>query len=310
MRTRKGHGLIRTRNETFKGNFLGSIAILMWGVLPLLRLMAGEVPPLQLTTMSLFMASLVTYVLHRYLRKPSRERIKTRASGDVQWSVFFLLGAVVFYFAALAKGPAAEVTLITYLWPLGLSGLLCIQAGCLPSKQMGTGVLLSFGGAGLALLSREGGSAGSGLDVDGLQGCALGLTAGLCWLGYSCMLKRMPADLGLHARIFALAGTGAALLHIFLESTAFPLSAAVFLAALIIGIGPYGLAFLAWGQGLRLGHPGLLSALCYTVPLVATSLLILAGMEAWRIELIIAALAVAGGAWMSGTGNLGTKPST
>ena len=33
-----------------------------------------------------------------------------------------------------------------------------------------------------------------------------------------------------------------------------------------IGIGPYVLAFLACGQGLRFGHPGLLSALCYSVP--------------------------------------------
>jgi drug/metabolite transporter (DMT)-like permease len=309
MHVANGSGLFRIENHTVIGNFLGSIAIMMWGVLPLLRLMAGEIPPLQLTSMSLLMASLVTYVLHRHFRKPSLERIKPRASGDVRWSVVFLLGAVVFYFAALARGPAAEVTLITYLWPLGLSGLLCIQAGCLPSIQMGTGVLLSFGGAALALLSRDGGSAWAGLDVNAIQGYALGLASGLCWLGYSCMLKRMPVDLGLHARIFAFAGTGAALLHLVLESTAFPLSAAVMLAAMIIGIGPYGLAFLAWGQGLRLGHPGLLSAMCYTVPIVATALLVLAGMEAWRTELAIAALAVAGGAWMSGTGKQGTWPS-
>ncbi len=67
-----------------------------------------------------------------------------------------------------------------------------------------------------------------------------------------------------------------------------------------IGIGPYGLAFLAWGQGLRYGHAGFLSALCYTVPVMATSLLILAGMEAWRMELALAALAVTSGAWLAG----------
>ena len=296
-------GIFRVRNDKIMGNFLGTIAVLMWGVLPLLRLLAGDIPPLQLTCMSLFMACVVTFVLNGHPGKPSRNQGETRAQReDARWSSVFLLGAVVFYFAALAKGPAAEVTLITYLWPLGLSGMLCIQAGCLPSIQMGTGVLLSFGGAALALLSRDGGSAWAGLDVHGLAGFALGLASGLCWLGYSCMLKRLPTDLGLHARIFAWAGTGAALLHLCLENTVLHLSTAVLLAAVIIGIGPYGLAFLAWGQGLRFGHPGLLSALCYSVPIVAITLLVLAGMETWRTELAIAALAVAGGAWMSGTG--------
>jgi drug/metabolite transporter (DMT)-like permease len=292
------------------GNFLGSIAVLMWGALPLLRLLAGEIPPLQLTSMSLFMACAVTFVLNGHPGKSSRNKGETRARpSDARWSSVFLLGAVVLYFSALVKGPAAEVTLVTYLWPLGLSAMLCIQAGCLPSIQMGAGVLLSFGGAAMALLSKDGGSAWAGLDMHGLAGYALGLAAGLCWLGYSCMLKRLPADLGLHARIFAWAGTGAALLHLCLENTVLHLSVAVLLAAVIIGIGPYGLAFLAWGQGLRSGHPGLLSALCYSVPIVATTLLILAGMETWRMELAIAALAVAGGAWMSGTGNLGTRLS-
>ncbi|MGM0758784.1 MAG: DMT family transporter [Thermodesulfobacteriota bacterium] len=308
MRTMIGTDRFGPKNTRFKGNFLGSIAVLMWGALPLLRVMADDIPPLQLTCMSLFMASLVTWVLSGHLKTSSRDQREPRAGRDAKWSALFLLGAVVFYFAALAKGPAAEVTLVTYLWPLGLSGLICIQTGRLPSIQMGTGVLLSFAGAALALLTRDGGSAWSGLEVNVLQGYALGLTSGLCWLGYSCMLKRLPADLGLHARIFAFAGIGAALLHILLENTAFHLSTAVLLAALIIGIGPYGLAFLAWGQGLRFGHPGLLSALCYTVPIVATTLLVLAGMETWRTELAIAALAVAIGAWISGMGTSYKSP--
>jgi hypothetical protein len=59
-------------------------------------------------------------------------------------------------------------------------------------------------------------------------------------------------------------------------------------------------------QGYALG---LASGLCYTVPIVAIALLVLAGMEAWRTELAIAGLAVAGGAWMSGTGKQGKWPS-
>ena len=71
------------RNSTLQSlqrNFLGSIAIMMWGVLPLLRLMAGEIPPLQLTSMSLLMASLVTYVLHRHFsRKQGKLVLSTRS---------------------------------------------------------------------------------------------------------------------------------------------------------------------------------------------------------------------------------------
>ena len=300
-------GLSGIRNDHIKGNFLGSIAVLMWGVLPLLRLMAGEIPPLQLTAMSLCMASAVTFLVYGHHRAPSQDQKYMCAKWEPVCSALFLLGAVVFYFAALAIGPAAEVTLVTYLWPLGLSGLLCFQRGCLPSMKMGMGVLLAFGGAALALISGSKGFGWSGVSGHALQGYALGLSSGLCWLGYSLMLKRLPPDLGLHAHIFALAGLGSALLHVLLESTALNISGVVLLASTIIGIGPYGLAFLAWGQGLRFGHPGLLSALCYTVPILATLVLVLAGMETWRPELGVAALAVASGAWMAAGGNPGLR---
>jgi drug/metabolite transporter (DMT)-like permease len=291
-------------NSRHKGNLLGGIAVLMWGALPLLRLMAEEIPPLQLTTMSLFMAAVVTSGLH--LRGQHRVQAKPKnrspAGRDVWLAALFLLGAVVFYFAALASGPAAEVTLVTYMWPLGLSAAVCMKTGRLPGMRMSTGVLLSFAGAALALLSAHEGSGGGSSGVHGIWGYILGLSSGLCWLGYSILLKRLPLDLGLHAHVFSIAGLGAGVLHLVLETTALHVSAAVLLPAAIIGIGPYGLAFLAWGQGLRFGHPGLLSALCYTVPIVATTLLVLAGMETWRTELAIAAVAVSCGAWMAGMG--------
>ena len=292
-----GHGI---EISQVKGTFLGSMAVLMWGFLPLLRLMAGDIPPLQLTFMSLFTASLSVLIWGRTRRKIYKRSRQDHGQRDMFLAAGFLLGAVVFYFAALMQAPAAEVALVTYLWPLGLAAAVCISAGRMPGWSMWAGLLLSFCGAALALLSGDEGKGGSGMDPGTAAGYALGLASGLCWLGYSLMLGRLPSDAGLHAGIFAWAGAAAALLHFLLEYTVLDLSFAVLLTTACIGIGPYGLAFMAWGQGLRYGHAGFLSALCYTVPVVATSLLILAGMEAWRMELALAALAVSCGAWLAG----------
>jgi len=292
-----GHGI---EISQLKGTLLGSMAVLMWGFLPLLRLMAGEVPPLQLTFMSLFTAALAVLTWGKTRRKIYGKPWHDHGQRDVFLAAGFLLGAVVFYFAALMQAPAAEVALITYLWPLGLAAAICISAGRRPGLNMWTGLLLSFSGAALALLSGNEGQGGSTMDPGRAAGYALGLASGACWLGYSLMLGRLPTNAGLHAGIFAWAGIAAALLHLLLEHTVLDLSFAVLLTTACIGIGPYGLAFMAWGQGLRYGHAGLLSALCYTVPVVATTLLILAGMEAWRMELALAALAVTCGAWLAG----------
>ncbi len=102
MHVLRGRIMFGIGNDKILGNFLGIIAVLMWGFLPLLRLMAGEIPPLQLTCMSLFLASLVTFLLNGYLKLSSRDRKMPRAHGDIFWSTIFLLGAVIFYFAALA----------------------------------------------------------------------------------------------------------------------------------------------------------------------------------------------------------------
>lgn len=282
-----------------KGTFLGISAILLWGTLPLLRLMAGEIPSLQLTFMALGTAALVTLLM-----SGSKGSILTKwASSPESRSAYkatgFLLGAVVFYFAALSLAPAGEVTLVTYLWPLGLAIAICLSAGFLPGPKMWMGIVLAFGGAALALMSGSSQGGNPGMDQWSMLGYMLGLASGGCWIGYSLMLSRLPPDLGLHGRIFAGAALVAVALHLVLESTVWDVSFQGILAAATIGIGPYGLAFLAWGQGLRFGHTGVLSSLCYTVPLVATTLLIFAGAETWRPQLILAALAVAGGAWMA-----------
>jgi drug/metabolite transporter (DMT)-like permease len=293
------HSLIIT---PYKGTFLGFTAILMWGMLPLLRLYASALPPLQLAWISFFIAAAVTWLLHGFQGQKESLLQAVYKDGKALWAASFLLGAVAFYFAALTQAPAAEVTLVTYMWPLGLSIAVHISACRLPGLQMCTGLLLAFAGAALALLTGNEGKSLQGLSLGLFAGYALGLSSGLCWLGYSLMLRRIPQSFGLQAQIFALAGIKAGILHFLLETTATTVSTAGLLSALSIGIGPYGLAFICWGYGLCFGQTKILSALCYSVPIIATLLLILAGIEEWRSELAIAALAVACGAWLAGNG--------
>jgi drug/metabolite transporter (DMT)-like permease len=244
-----------------KALFLGFIAILMWGMLPLLRLYAAELPSLQLAWMSFCLAAAVTLLLSGFQGQNRYMLRAVRKDGQALWAASLLLGAVAFYFAALTQAPAAEVTLVTYLWPLGLSAALQINASRLPGRRMCAGLLLAFAGAALALLTGKEEKSPAGGSLGQWAGYTLGLASGLCWLGYSLLLRRIPQDLGLQAWIFALAGIKAGILHMLMESTASSFSTPASLSVLSIGVGPYGLAFLCWGYGLSFGQTRILGAL-------------------------------------------------
>ena len=300
MRLVLKHPVPQAVNLTFKGNFLGFAAVFMWGLLPLLRLQAGEIPALQLAWMSFFTAAAAALFVHRR-QSPKKGLLQgVRVSGGAVSAAGFLLGAVALYFAALSQGPAAEITLVTYLWPLGLAAAGCISSSRLPNGKMCLGLLMAFGGTALALFSGKGAQGLSGVSPELFAGCVLGLAAGSCWLGYSLLIRQLPQDFGLQTGKFALAGLGAGMLHMVVEGPSTVPDSYALLAALIIGLGPYGLAFIFWGYGLRYGQTQVLSALCYCVPVIAAGSLILAGAQAWRWELAASALAVACGAWLAG----------
>jgi drug/metabolite transporter (DMT)-like permease len=91
----------------------------------------------------------------------------------------------------------------------------------------------------------------------------------------------------------ALAG---ALCHLAFEPATIRPDTTQWIAVLALGIGPTGLAFLAWDHATKHGSLPLLGALSYLAPLVSTLLLLAAGAVAATFSLLLSALLIIGGA--------------
>ena len=93
----------------------------------------------------------------------------------------------------------------------------------------------------------------------------------------------------------ALAG---ALCHLLFETTVTP-DTAQWVAIAGLGLGPVGLAFLAWDHATKHGNLALLGALSYLAPLISTALLVITGATPATLTLALAALLILGGSLLA-----------
>ncbi|MGO2393196.1 MULTISPECIES: DMT family transporter [unclassified Halomonas] len=266
------------------------VAVMLWSAAPLLAEFAKATPPLQLTTVTLLAGALATLPLSR--------RVNVAASSfGWQFRIWvgvplLIFGAVSTYFIGMRLAPAAEAALITYTWPV-LFVLLTQWSRFGRLRLAGAlGALIAFSGAALLLVPQaiSGGLGGA------TTGYALALLAAFCWAIYSWLSQAAPVALTpILPRLLLVASaiaTGASLLlegHIALPS------GEALLAGIALGLGPYGIAMVAWDKALRWGHTSLVGSLAYGVPILAALLLVLAGMSVldWRLP-AAAVLVVAG----------------
>jgi drug/metabolite transporter (DMT)-like permease len=102
--------------------------------------------------------------------------------------------------------------------------------------------------------------------------------------------------------IFAVSALVGLFLHLLWESTVLNFGVPVLVAALGIGCGPYGIAFIAWSFGVRVGPPGVIGSLAYATPVLSTVFLIILGNVQAKWQLGVAALSIVLGAAISGMG--------
>jgi drug/metabolite transporter (DMT)-like permease len=269
---------------------IGFGAVLLWALLALLTVRAGPVPPFQLAALCFLIGGLAGLVWIALAGRGLRVLAEVR---PVVWAVGIggLFGYHFLYFTALANAPAAQASLIAYLWPL----LIVIFSGLLPGERLrplhlvGAGVALA--GAMLILLPEAGGGDGLTLGHAAALGCAF------VWSGYSVASRRLGAAPTETVAVFCLASAllaGAA--HLALETTSWPASSSAWIALLLLGAGPVGLAFYLWDIGVKRGDIQLLGTASYAAPLLSTLILVLAGEAAPTPRLGAAALLIAGGA--------------
>lgn len=274
-----------------RATLIGGLAVLLWSLLALLTTQTGRVPPFQLLTMTFgtaFVSSLV-WLLWRDRASLASWKLPPRA-----WAlgVFGLFGYHFFYFTALRLAPAVEASLIAYLWPL----LIVVFSALLPGERLRwfhlLGALLGLSGA-ILIVSPDGSFA---LRREFIPGYAAALACALIWSGYSVANRRLggvpTALVGGQCGVVALLALVA---HLSLEETA-TVSGTQWLAAIGLGLGPFGLSFFCWDHGCKHGHIVVLGALSYAAPLLSTLVLVAAGIAAPSLALAIACSLIVGGA--------------
>jgi drug/metabolite transporter (DMT)-like permease len=251
---------------------IGFSAVIMWAVLALLTDLSGAVPPFQLAAMTFLVGGLLGAITWP---------LRPGALGALRqsWQVWLLgvgglFGYHFVYFSAIRAAPAAEVSLIAYLWPL----FIVVFSSLLPGEKLRghhiLGVLLGLAGAALVITRGESVALAGGLS----RGHMLAFLCAIIWAGYSVLSRRfgkVPTDV---VTGFCLATSFlAALAHLTFEETVWPGTGGQWLAVLALGLMPVGAAFYTWDYGVKHGDIMALGASSYLSPLLSIIALVLAG---------------------------------
>ncbi|MHA1164175.1 MAG: aromatic amino acid exporter YddG [Alphaproteobacteria bacterium] len=262
---------------------IGFISILLWSQLAVLATLTGAVPPFQLVAMSFALAGAIGLV---YLLRSTKgwRSLTTTPPGAWTLGVAGLFGFHFFFFLAMRSAPAAEASLITYLWPL----LIVLFSAALPARVEDAGLKwwhisgAALGLAGTIIIvtgSNSGNSALGGNAIPWL-GYGAALTAALLWSSYSVANRRyakVPStSVAGFCLVTAIAATAA---HLGLETTLWPASMSEWMAIAGLGLGPVGAAFYFWDYGVKHGDIRVLGAAAYTAPLLSTISLVAFGLS-------------------------------
>ena len=273
---------------------IGFAAVLLWALLALLTVGTAPVPPFLLNALTFGIGGLAG--LGWIAATGGWSRLRKVPPAALAFGTAGLFGYHALYFSALRLAPAAEASLIAYLWPL----FIVLLSGLLPGERLRRGhvlgALVAFAGAALIVLGRQGDAWGPGAAL----GLGLAFLCALTWAAYSVGSRRFGAVPTEAVALFCLATAALSVpCHLLWETTAWPEGGAGWAAVLALGLGPVGLAFYVWDIGMKQGDIQLLGVAAYAAPLLSTLALVLAGMAPVSWVLGVAAALIAGGALLA-----------
>lgn len=284
------HATLATHRTS--GTLVGAVAVILWGQLPLLRLLAEDVPPLQMLAFALA----TTFAIGAVRWMARHENPITRLRHPIGlWlaGVSGLAGSHLAYFLALGTADPVGVALLAYTWPFLTVLASAVFLGERLRANHGLGVVLGFAGAAVLVVG-EGTTASPERSVPGYL---LAFLSALLWTVYSVRSRQSP-DVGVDA-LAGFAGAGALcafVLHLLLEQTHWPQDYVGMLAMLAIGLGPMGASFFFWDYGVKHGDVRVLGPLAYGAPVLSAAMLVLAGEAELSTPMVIAASMILTGA--------------
>ncbi|SFK13235.1 Permease of the drug/metabolite transporter (DMT) superfamily [Pseudovibrio ascidiaceicola] len=283
----------QTAGKVSAATSIGSISIVLWGTLAVLTKLTGDqFPPFQLLAMTFTVATLTLSGKLLTGKADVRSAFKLPLTGWLL-GVGGLFGFHALYFVALQNAPAVEAGLIAYIWPLLIVLFSALLPGETITKWHVGGALVAL--AGYWVLLGWDSSAGN-LQWEYVVGYVAAAGCALIWSSYS-VLSRLIKNTSSDAVIgyCALTAVFGWLAHFLWETTAVPQDLTQIIAVIGLGLGPVGIAFYTWDFGVKHGNVQLLGVLAYGAPLISTLLLIVFGEGTLAVNIVIAALAIAGG---------------
>lgn len=285
-----------------RATLIGFSACLMWALLALFTAASGTMPPFQLNAICFAIGALPGLVL--FILRPERLSNLRQPVGAWATGIIGLFGYHFLYFTALRNAPAAEASMIAYLWPL----FIVLGSAMLPGERLKlvhvAGALIGFAGAALIVSARAGGTEAFSA-AQSYMGYAAALACAFTWSGYSLLSRRygqVPTDV---VTAFCIATSLlSALCHLALETTVWPETSSQWLAIAGLGIFPVGLAFYAWDHGVKNGDIQLLGVASYAAPVLSTLALIAAGFAEASWQVLTACVLVSGGALIAVSGSI------
>lgn len=277
--------------STALGTGCGVAAVLLWALLALFTTATGGIPPFQVLAVSF---AIVFVFGTGYSIARGRLTLATLRQPKRVWALG--VGALFFYhffyFLALKNAPAADASLIAYLWPL----LIVVFSSFLPGERMRgfhlIGALTGFVGAGLLVTKGQGLSVDPAYVFGYLSACA----CALIWSSYSVvnrLFKSVPTDIvGPFCGGVAILGFVS---HFAFETWVQP-DFVGWLALVGLGLGPVGASFFLWDYGTKHGRIQFLGALSYLAPLISTILLVIFGQAPATLTLGLACILIVAGA--------------
>lgn len=278
------------RNPGF-ATALGFGAILLWSTLATLTALKGAaVPPFQTTAITFAIGGLLLLTFATVTGR--RHALAPHAKGFFL-ALYGLFAYHALYFAALRLAPAAEANLIASLWAL----LTVLMSGLLPGHRLRPRHIIAavIGLAAAALLVQDSGKT-SPSGATHLVGLALALACAFVWASYSVLSRLVAAVPSESLALPCLATAGLALAcNLAFEGWQWPSGNTVWLALVLLGLGPVGAAFLMWDIGMKQGHIATLGVLAYASPVISTVLLVILGIAepSWALAVACVMMVVA-----------------
>ncbi|MCA0044329.1 aromatic amino acid exporter YddG [Celeribacter litoreus] len=279
---------------------IGFIAVLSWALLALFTVGSAPVPPLQLNAICFAIAAVIGFAW--IWRKKAWHELRSVSAGVYAFGSLGIFGFHFLFFSALRHAPAAEASLINYLWPL----LIVLFSGLLPGERLRPlhilGALMGFAGAALVI------AGSASFTSSAFVGYAYALSAAFAWSSYSVLSRRLGHVTTASVAVFCLlASLLATVTHVMFEATKWPATSIGWISVLALGLGPVGGAFYLWDIGVKRGDIQLLGTASYAAPLLSTLALILAGISELRLTLVLAAALITAGAGLAAVASRQTR---